>query len=119
MLRLLLSLFAKQPPTLAALLAAGEHVRSPRWPTVRRKFLEGKTCAGCGGSEKLEAHHKLPFHLRRDLELNPNNLICLCEKPGHDCHFRFGHSLDWKAYNPDVVEDAALALWRVRLRKYE
>lgn len=82
------------------------HPRSPHWPKVREAFLKGKRCAVCGGTEYLEAHHKKPFHLFGDLELVTDNLIPLCEKPGHDCHFVFGHFWDWKRYNPLVAKMA-------------
>jgi hypothetical protein len=81
--------------------------RSPHWPHVRAAFLHGKACAACGGSENLEAHHKKPFHLHPDLELDPSNLICLCEKPSHNCHFIFGHAGNWHGYVPTVEADAA------------
>jgi 5-methylcytosine-specific restriction enzyme A len=48
-----------------------------------------------------------PFHVHPELELDDANLITLCEKPGHDCHFVFGHFHDWKRWNPDVVADVA------------
>jgi hypothetical protein len=52
-------------------------------------------------------HHIAPFHLEPDLELEESNLITLCEKPGHDCHFVFGHFHDWYDFNPSVREDVA------------
>lgn len=91
----------------------GEEARSPHWPAVRKKFLEGKTCAACGGSENLEAHHVEPFHVEPAKELDPTNLIALCEHPGRDCHFRFGHFFDWKDWNDNVRADAAGELKRV------
>ena len=48
------------------------------------------------------------------MELAPGNLITLCEKRGHDCHFVWGHFMDWKLYNPVVIQDA-----ETYLRKFE
>lgn len=82
------------------------HPRSDEWPEVRRAHLELEpTCRACGGSRLLQVHHKAPFHLHPELELQQSNLITLCEKPGHDCHFVFGHFHDWRLFNPDVEQD--------------
>lgn len=64
-------------------------------------------CQACGGTDKLEVHHIHPFHLSPALELAPGNLITLCEKKGHDCHFCWGHFHNWKLYNPVVIQDVA------------
>ncbi len=85
--------------------AALGHIRSSRWPAVRKAFLVGKSCAACGGIDSLEAHHMKPFHLYPELELDPNNLLALCEKPSHSCHFTFGHFWNWSKYNEQVIAD--------------
>lgn len=36
------------------------------------------------------------------MELEQWNLITLCEKRGHDCHFVFGHFHNWRCWNPLV-----------------
>lgn len=78
--------------------------RSPEWPAVRKAHLDANpTCAACGGTANVEVHHIKPFHLFPDLELVDSNLITLCEKPGHSCHFVFGHYHDWYKYSPDVT----------------
>lgn len=80
--------------------------RSPHWPAVEKEHLaKFPTCAACGSNKKLNVHHKKPFHLHPDLELDPNNLITLCME--NDCHIYIGHGDDFKAYNPNVVDDAA------------
>ncbi len=85
--------------------------RSGKWRAVRTRFLAANPkCAGCGGTDHLEAHHRKPFHLNPALELDPANLIVLCETPGHNCHFHFGHLLDWHSFNVAVAVDAA-AFW--------
>lgn len=81
--------------------------RSSQWPSVRAIILkEQKVCAACGAKKKLEVHHIKPFHLFPDLELSASNLIVLCEGAGCNCHFTFGHLLNWKSYNPSVIDDA-------------
>lgn len=100
-----------------AILFASEG-RSSKWSGVRTHFLYGRTCAACGGGKNLEAHHIRPFHLYPGLELDEGNLLCLCEYPSHNCHIRVGHSFDWKSYNPDSIQDAALQLKRVIGRLY-
>lgn len=84
--------------------------RSSKWPTVRRKHLEKfPTCAVCGGRDKIEVHHIQPFHAKPELELDPSNLISLCESKsfGIVCHVLVGHCGNYKKINPDVVKDAA------------
>lgn len=82
--------------------------RSPHWPEVRATWLRlHPYCDACGAKDHVEVHHKKPFHLEPSLELDPTNFITLCEKPGHDCHFVFGHFHNWSAYNKMVVADSA------------
>lgn len=88
--------------------------RSPGWRSVRSKHLDQfSTCAACGRSKDLEVHHVVPFHIDRDKELEPSNLITLC---GDNCHLTFGHLFDWSSHNPAVREDAAAWLSKVRTR---
>jgi 5-methylcytosine-specific restriction protein A len=83
--------------------------RSPHWEAVRAAFLAGKTCAACGRSDQLQAHHKKPFHLHPELELDPGNLIPLCEGT-RNCHYVCGHAYHWHGYNPAVDVDADVFL---------
>lgn len=92
--------------------AKGKHpitaARSPHWSTVRKRHLEKfPTCAVCGGNVKLQVHHRHPFHLHPELELEESNLITLCEAQGRNCHLIFGHLLNFRSFNPDVGVDAA------------
>lgn len=81
--------------------------RSSQWPKCRKaKLAEQKTCEACGSKKSLEVHHIKPFHLFPDLELVQSNLMVLCEGEGCNCHFTFGHLLNWKSYNPSAVTDA-------------
>jgi hypothetical protein len=81
----------------------GSAPRSPKWPAVRKHFLEGKVCAACDQRTDLEAHHIQPFDQCPERELDPQNLICLCRQ----CHFFIGHLQDWRVSNPYVVMDSA------------
>jgi len=83
--------------------------RSPHWPTVQHHHIQQfPTCAACGGNVNLNVHHKQPFHLYPELELEPTNLITLCMDGDKDCHIKLGHGSNFKAYNPNVVEDVAV-----------
>lgn len=87
--------------------------RSSRWQSVRAGFIQGKACAACGATKNLNVHHVLPFHLHPELELEPDNLIVLCENKIPNCHYHFGHNaLSWSCYNPSVRVDAATFLTR-------
>lgn len=84
--------------------------RSSAWPAVEKKFrATNPTCAACGSKVRLQVHHKRPFHLHPELELDPTNLICLCMGP-NECHIQIGHGDNFKAYNPNVALDAQQAL---------
>lgn len=92
--------------------------RSDRWPTVRKHFITAfPLCAVCGGKKKLEVHHIMPFHLKPELELEPTNLITLCEndKDGVNCHLLFGHLGNFKSFNQTVKIDAQI--WAEKISK--
>lgn len=78
-------------------------IRSPKWPTVRKQHLAiYPNCAACGRNKKVEVHHIKPVHLHPELELDPDNLLSLCDDP---CHLIFGHFFDYKSWNINVRED--------------
>jgi 5-methylcytosine-specific restriction endonuclease McrA len=82
--------------------------RSSKWPRIRNIHLKEKPkCAACGGRKKLEVHHIKPFNKYPELELEPSNLITLCEskKNGVNCHLLFGHLGNYKTINPTALED--------------
>ena len=90
--------------------------RSPKWSRVRAAHLkDNPTCAVCGTKHKIEVHHILPFHLFPEQELNPANLITLCENSDYGiiCHLLVGHLGDYKNLNRNVREDAVY--WKGRL----
>jgi 5-methylcytosine-specific restriction protein A len=94
--------------------ALTQNPRSPKWPSCRKRhLLTQPSCQACGNTKNVSVHHILPFHLRPDLELDPSNLLSLCED-GPNCHLTWGHLLDWKQYNPQVVKDSALYLSRLK-----
>jgi len=93
-----------------------DHARSSKWAKVREQFLkENPACAVCGSTKKLEAHHIIPFHLCPERELDPTNLIPLCESKryGINCHLLFGHLGCYTSFNETVVSDAAA--WNKKL----
>lgn len=81
--------------------------RDSRWHALRDKIVKAHPfCAYCGGTTKLQAHHIRPFHLEPDLELDPSNVIVLCEDPATDHHLKIGHLGNFQSEgNPRVVED--------------
>lgn len=99
----------------APLKAVGLRPRSSQWRTVRKQFLsEHPACAACGGTESLTVHHIVPFHVDISKELDPDNLLVLCEKYG--CHLRIGHLLSWQSYNVDARKDAKIWLDKIKNR---
>lgn len=92
------------------------HPRSPKWPAFEKEWLKTHdTCDGCGGREKLEVHHKEPYHLNPARELDPTNVKTLCEskKHGINCHLLLGHRGNYKKYNEDVDKDARI--WKEKI----
>lgn len=88
-----------------------EAKRSPKWPRVRATHLAlHNQCALCGNRKNLEVHHIESFHERPELELEPSNLITLCEDSdapltkGLNCHQWCGHLGRWKSINPRVKQ---------------
>jgi 5-methylcytosine-specific restriction endonuclease McrA len=91
--------------------------RSSQWPKVRAEHLKNNpTCKCCGGSKSLEVHHIMPFHLNPTLELEPSNLITLCESKerGINCHLFVGHLGNYQQLNKNVKKDAVA--WNKKLK---
>jgi 5-methylcytosine-specific restriction endonuclease McrA len=60
----------------------------------------------CGyKGKKLQVHHVKPFHLHPHLELDPRNLITLCEARGRDHHLLLGHLGEWQSHNENIRQD--------------
>jgi 5-methylcytosine-specific restriction protein A len=90
--------FLGTPPTERGL-------RSPHWEKTAKEHLkEQPVCQYCGGSLMRQVHHKEPYHLRPDLELDKKNLITLCMCPLRRCHLKYGHLGNWKSFNPKIQE---------------
>jgi len=80
-------------------------VRSPKWPAVRKEHIKKQPCCmACGSCKKPEVHHIVPVHLDPSKELDPSNLITLCDKY---CHFIFGHFMNYRSWNVNVVKDSS------------
>ena len=80
--------------------------RSSGWSRARSKHLDKQPyCAVCGRLTHLEVHHKVPVSRAPELELDPENLITLCDGSTR-CHFVFGHLGNWKRCNQLVERDA-------------
>jgi len=82
--------------------------RSSQWESLRLKWLQHHPCcAVCGSTSKLEVHHIKPFHTHPELELDPGNLVTLCEnkKKGINCHLFAGHLGNYKTINVNLRMD--------------
>lgn len=90
--------------------------RSPEWGRVRREHLKKHPeCIVCGGTKTCEVHHLRPFHTHPHLELDPKNLVTLCEGVGTFYHHLWiGHLGNYKSINEHCVEDAKL--WREKIQ---
>ena len=89
--------------------------RSGKWPTVRNNHLKlNPICAVCGGKENLNVHHIQDFHQYPELELDSNNLITLCEGHVVNCHLLFGHLLNFRSININVIED--VKIWNNKIK---
>jgi len=76
--------------------------RSSKWTKLQKDFLEkNPVCALCGGTERLNVHHKKPFHLYPELELDENNLITLC-MGDKDCHLVIAHGNNFSYYCSNI-----------------
>jgi 5-methylcytosine-specific restriction protein A len=97
-------------------LFGGYFGRSSSWPRVRKEHLKNQPfCQACGRKDNLEVHHIEPYHKNPGRELDPENLITLC---GKSCHLVFGHLMDYKSWNKDVMEDCSQYLSKLQQRPY-
>lgn len=96
--------------TIKSLVKDASAKRSPEWPALEKKFLAGHPfCTICGTDKSLQVHHKLPFHLKPELELDPTNLMTLCMSMERACHLKLGHGGDFKAVYLKIDEAAKLS----------
>jgi 5-methylcytosine-specific restriction protein A len=88
--------------------------RSPKWTKVRKNHIDNyPNCIACGSDKKQEVHHIKPVHLFPDLELDPSNLVTLCADP---CHLLFGHLMNFKSWNREVIEDCSVYYNKIKNR---
>ena len=87
--------------------------RSPKWSAARDAFLKlHPACEVCDGKKGLVAHHIVPFFMDRSKELDPNNLVALCEEnPTINCHLWAGHGGNFADYNPHVKKTIRFMHW--------
>lgn len=105
----------------AGQVVAGSHLllRSSHWNSVAHDFKQAHPyCFACGPDAAyplnfIQVHHEIPFHFcilldRPDLELDPRNLLTLCQGDRLDIldhHLSIGHEGDFRRYNPNVRRD--------------
>ena len=93
--------------------------RSSRWPRVAKAHLaQHGSCAVCGRMDELVVHHIVPVHVDATKELDPENLITLCEGATLNCHLWAGHLGNWASWNKSIIKDAARLLKRFLLRPF-
>lgn len=102
-------------------LEIDKHPRSPKWDELRKEFLKENNyeCASCKSKNNLTVHHKKPFHLYPELELEKSNLIVLCENKVLNCHYVIGHCFSWTAYNATVEVNAYQMKTSIENRLYK
>ena len=92
-------------------------VRSPGWSKLREEHIKKQPhCQACGSKKRPEVHHIVPVHLDPSQELNPDNLITLCDKY---CHFIFGHLMNYKSWNVNVIEDSKVYYNKVKRKPFK
>ena len=90
--------------------------RSAAWKSLRKRHLrDNPRCEACGSTENVVPHHVVPVRLDPSKELDPNNLVSLCEGRTFNCHLFFGHLKRWDRHNPKVFDDAKA--WRARIEE--
>jgi hypothetical protein len=93
--------------------------RSPEWSKIEKAHLaKSPICVACPSWKEpahVQVHHIFPFHYcivlgRPDLELDPRNLITLCEDSppgiGQDHHLLLGHLDSFASGNVDTEHAA-------------
>jgi len=91
--------------------------RSPQWPAVEAAHLaRSPHCVCClKPGAPVQVHHIFPFHFcialgRPDLELDPRNLITLCQSKAGvqapDHHLLVGHLASFQSANLSVSQEA-------------
>src|SRR6266704_2175619 len=82
-------------------------LKRPDHRVEREHRLREPACVACGyKGDGIQVHHIKPFHLHPHLELDPDNLITLCQVDGREHHLLLGHLDEWASYNEHVRADA-------------
>ena len=77
--------------------------RSSHWRAMRQAhMLLEPICQWCHGKLMLEVHHIIPFAQDPTRELDPENMITMCELPGLMCHLYQGHKGNWHLWDPRI-----------------
>lgn len=77
--------------------------RHSGWSGLRNGHLVmNPVCVACGTKNNLTVHHIIPVNIDPDLELDPKNLVTMCQHH----HFAIGHWNNWRRYNINVIEDS-------------
>ena len=91
--------------------------RSPGWSKLRNEHIEKQPyCQACGSYKRPEVHHIVPVHVDPSKELDPDNLITLCDKY---CHFIFGHLMNYKSWNVNVIEDSKVYYNKIKKKPFK
>jgi hypothetical protein len=81
--------------------------RSSKWRGIRAFHLKyNQACVVCGEARYVEVHHILPVHVAPESELDPDNLVTLCDDRAASHHFQIGHGGNWMYWNMIVRDDA-------------
>lgn len=85
-------------------------LRSKEWHHAEKEHLAKEPdCQWCGATTRLQVHHIRPFHLAPELELDPGNLITLCEEGGYlNCHLIHGHLGSFQSFNLRIREQCEI-----------
>jgi hypothetical protein len=90
--------------------------RSSKWYVIRYQHLiKQNFCQACGTKKHLQVHHIVPFGVDPSKELDENNLITLCRS----CHLVFGHLMDWRSWNTEVINDSMVYYNKISNRPYK
>ena len=92
----------------------GAEGRSSKWPAFKKQYAltHLPVCAICCGTQDLNLHHLRPFHVFPELELDPQNVVWLCN--AKQCHIRVGHLGNFQSINPSGATD--IVIWRDKIR---
>jgi hypothetical protein len=92
------------------------HGRSSHWPAVEKAFRKvHPQCVACivKSVTRIQIHHRFPFNYcialgRPDLELDPRNLITLCEwkSPSPNHHLLLGHLDSFQSADLGIADSA-------------